>query len=75
MLAPSIPRGLRKSVFRSGFFCSAFLSIALTASPEKPARPLVVPSEDYSHGGGLPAPLFVKGDGQKTHSRAEKKRP
>ena len=60
-------------LFRSVFFCSAFLAIALTASPRKPARPLVAPSEEHFHGGGLAAPLLVKGDGQKTHSRAEKK--
>jgi hypothetical protein len=33
-----------------------------------------VPSEDHSHGQAPAArPDFVKGDGQKTHSRAEKK--
>jgi len=61
-------------VFRSGFFCSAFLSIALTRPLHRGC--LVVPSEDYSHGQApAPRPRFVKGDGQKTHSRAEKKRP
>ena len=60
-------------VFRSGFFFSAFLSVALTALPKTSARPLVVPSEDSSHGGGLTAPLFVKGDRPNTHSRSEKK--
>jgi len=54
------------------------LSVALTASPQIPARPLVVPSEDYSHGGGLAAPLFREGrrkDGtaeQKKHHENEK---
>jgi hypothetical protein len=55
------------------FSAPALFSIALTASPTAPARPLVAPSEEHFHGGGLAAPLFVKGDGQKTHSRAEKK--
>ncbi len=44
------------------FFFSAVLCRAtpfvLTASPNTPARPLVVPSKDYSHGGELAAPLI-----------------
>ena len=50
----------------------------LSPSPSRRRRPFspprVVPSEDYSHGGGLAdSACFVKGDGQKTHSRAQKK--
>ena len=63
-------------VFKSGFFRSSLSpSVALSrARPIPPANPkTVVPSKDYSHGGGLGLPLFMKGDGQKTHSRAVKK--
>ena len=56
------------------FFCPAFLSIALTASPQdQPARSWR-PSEEHFHGGGLAARLSVKGDGQKTHKQSRKKK-
>ena len=61
-------------VFRSGFFCSAFLAVTLTRPLQRGC--LAAPSEEHFHGQAPPArPDFVKGDGQKTHSRAEKKRP
>ena len=72
--APTGRNGQRQlaTVFKSGIFFSAFLSIALTRPLHRGC--LVVPSGDYSHG-QAPAtrPDFVKGDGQKTHSRSEKK--
>jgi len=43
------------------FSAPAFLSVALTALPTAPARPLAAPSEDYFHGGGLGARLFREG--------------
>lgn len=66
--------GQTGTVFRSVFSASAFLSIALTRPLHRGC--LVAPSEEHFHG-QAPAtrPEFVKGDGQKTHSRAEKKRP
>ena len=39
----------------------------------KPVRPLVVPSEAYAHGGGLPAPLFSEGR-QTEDAQAEQKK-
>jgi hypothetical protein len=65
---------VNQSVFRSGFFCPAFLSVALTASPKTPARPLVVPSEDHSHGGGLAAPLFREGRRTEDAQQSRKKK-
>jgi hypothetical protein len=59
--------------FQVCFFCSAFLSIALTASPKTPARPSRLLLKTTSTGEGWRLGCFVKGDGQKTHSRAEKK--
>jgi hypothetical protein len=60
--------------FRSIFFCSAFLAVTLTRPLQRGC--LAAPSEEHFHGQAPPArPDFVKGDGQKTHSRAEKKRP
>ena len=49
--------------------------VALTASPKAPARPLVVPSKDYSHGGGLAAPLFREGRQAEDDQQSTKKRP
>jgi hypothetical protein len=65
---------ITQSVFRSGFFCPPFLSIALTASPNTSARPLVVPSEDHSHGGGLAAPLFREGRRTEDAQQSRKKK-
>ena len=62
-------------VFKSGFFCSPFLSIALMASANTPARPSRLLLKSTSTGEGWGLRFFMKGDGQKTHSRAEKKRP
>jgi hypothetical protein len=60
-------------LFRSVFFCSCVSLHRPHGVSPRPTRPLVVPSKDYSHEGGLGLPLFH--EGQKTHSRAEKKRP
>ena len=60
-------------VFKSGFFCSPFLSVALTASPTAPARPLVAPSEEHFHGGGLAAPLFREGRRTEDAQQSSKK--
>ena len=56
------------------FSASAFFSIALTASPTAPARPLAVPSEAYAHGGGLAAPLFREGRRTKDAQQSRKKK-
>jgi len=60
--------------FQVRFFCSPFLSIALTASATDPARPSWCPLKTTPTGEGWGLRIVVKGDGQKTHSRAEKKR-
>jgi len=39
-----------------------------------PARPLVVPSKDYSHGGGLAAPLFCDGRQTEYAQQSRKKK-
>ena len=39
-----------------------------------PARPLVVPSKDYSHGGGLAAPLFCEGRQTEYAQQSRKKK-
>jgi hypothetical protein len=62
-MAFALARPSRESeqrAFKSGFFCPAFLSVALTASPGTPTRPLVVPSKDYSHEGSI-AKSVIKG--------------
>jgi hypothetical protein len=74
--APAGRNGQRQlaAVFKSGIFFSAFLSIALTASPQnQPARSWF-PLKPTPTGEGWGFRFFMKGDGQKTHSRAEKKR-
>jgi len=57
------------------FSASAFLSIALMASAQnQPAHSWRL-LKSTSTGEGWGFRFFMKGDGQKTHSRAEKKRP
>jgi hypothetical protein len=56
------------------FLLLRFLSVALTASPTAPARPLVVPSEAYAHGGGLAAPLFREGRQTEYAQQSSKKK-
>jgi len=57
-----------------GFSAPALSSIALTASPTAPARPLVAPSEEHFHGGGLAAPLFREGRRTKDAQQSRKKK-
>ena len=69
------PLGLTGEVFRSGFFCSCVSfrrPHCLTAKQARPSRRLL---KTTSVGEGWRLGFSVKGDGQKTHSRAEKKRP
>jgi hypothetical protein len=80
MLAPSIPRGLRKRqvalpLFRSGFFCVCVSLHRPHGVSPRPARPLVVPSKDYSHGGGLGLPLLHEGRRTEDAQQSRKKRP
>jgi hypothetical protein len=56
------------------FSAPALSSIALTASPTAPARPLVAPSEEHFHGGGLAAPLFREGRRTKDAQQSRKKK-
>ena len=56
------------------FSAPAFLSVALTASPTNTSPPLVVPSEDYSHGGGLAARLFSEGRRTEDAQQSRKKK-
>ena len=44
------------------------------ASAQKPARPLVVPSKDYSHGGGPGLPLFHEGRRTEDAQQSRKKK-
>src|ERR1017187_5353935 len=62
-------------VFKSGFFCAAFLSVALTASPNHTSPPARgFPLKTTPTGEGWRLRFFVTGDRPNTHSRAEKKR-
>jgi hypothetical protein len=75
-LARVARNGQRRLAAFSGpaFSAPALSSIALTASPTAPARPLVVPSEAYAHGGGLAAPLFREGRRTKDAQQSRKKK-
>jgi hypothetical protein len=65
----------RQRVFKSGFFCAAFLSVALTASPNHTSPPARgFPLKTTPTGEGWRLRFFVKGDRPNTHSRAEKKK-
>jgi hypothetical protein len=65
---------MRRPSFQFRFFCPAFLSIALTASPQdQPARSWR-PSEDYFHGGGLAARLFREGRRTEDAQQSRKKK-
>jgi hypothetical protein len=55
------------------FSAPALSSIALTALPRTPARLSWCPLKTTPTKEGWGRGFFVKGDGQKTHSRAEKK--
>ena len=66
--------GRRRCRFQVRFFLLAFLSVALTASPKIPARPLVAPSEEHFHGGGLAAPLFREGRRTEDAQQSRKKK-
>ncbi len=69
---------VKAASFSMPFFLQAPHSCGLlvTASPKAPARPLVVPSKDYSHGGGLEARLFrEQGDRRMRGKQSRKKRP
>ena len=63
----------RSFVFKSGFFCPPFLSVALTALPNHTSPPRAAPSEDYFHAGGLGARLFREGR-QTEDAQAEQKK-
>ena len=71
--------GQRRCVFQGRFFLRVWsaLTLALTASAWDTNPPLVVPSEDYSHGGGLEPPLFGegRGTGRHSHTQSRKKKP
>jgi hypothetical protein len=56
------------------FSAAASLSIALTASAQRPARPLTVPSKDYSRGGGPGLPLFSEGRRTEDAQQSRKKK-
>jgi hypothetical protein len=59
--------------FQVRFFCPPFLSIALTASACQPAHLWLCPLKTTPTKEGWGLRFLVKGDGQKTHSRAVKK--
>ena len=61
-------------LFKSFFLSLASSALALTASPTAPARPLVAPSEEHFHGGGLAAPLFREGRETTDASQFSKKK-
>ena len=67
---------VKAASFSMPFFLQAPHSCGLlvTASPKAPARPLVVPSEDSSHGGGLAAPLFREGRQTEYAQQSSKKK-
>jgi len=82
---PKLICSLRSKILEVGFFvkgasfsmpafsASAFLSVALMASAQsQPARSWFPPRIPPT-GEGWGFRFFMKGDGQKTHSRAEKK--
>jgi len=64
----------------NGVFSSPFFSARrFSPSPSRrrripPARPLVVPPEGYSHGGGLAAPLFREGRWTEDAQQSSKKK-
>ena len=57
------------------FSDSAFLSVALTASPQDQPAHSWRPSEDHFHGGGLGLPLFHEGRRTEDAMQSRKKRP
>ncbi len=60
------------------FQCRLFLLLRFLHRPHgvspKPARPLVAPSKDYFHGGGLGLPLFREGRRTKDAQQSRKKK-
>ena len=64
----------RAGVFRSGFFCSAFLSVALPASPQDQPAHSWRPSKDHFHGGGLAARRFREGRRTEDAMQSRKKK-
>jgi len=64
---------------RQPFSSPVFSALRFFLSPSQrrripPARPLVVPSKDYSHGGGLAAPLFCEGRQTEYAQQSRKKK-
>ena len=60
--------------FQVWFFCPPFLSVARHCVAKDTSPPLVVPSKDYSHGGGLEAPLFSEGRQTEDAQQSRKKK-
>ena len=68
---------VKAASFSMPFFLQAPHSFGrlVTASPKTPARPLVAPSKDYFHGGGLEARLFrEQGDRRMRGKQSRKKK-